>query len=125
MTGPNTGLGHNSMIGMIESQARYVLQALRTLRAHELASLECRPERQDAFNAWLARRMPRMVWASGCKSWYLDERGKNTTLWPGLATAFRARTRRFRVADDYVLRFRDRARADPHPAHVASPAGAR
>lgn len=122
MTGPNTGLGHNSMIAMIESQARYALQALRTLRAHELASLECRRERQDAFNAWLTRRMAKMVWASGCKSWYLDEHGKNTTLWPGLATAFRARTRRLRLAD-YVLRVGERGQR--HPATVAAHAGVR
>jgi cation diffusion facilitator CzcD-associated flavoprotein CzcO len=109
MTGPNTGLGHNSMTVMIEGQAGYILQALRLLRDRDLASLECRRERQDVFNAWLARRTATTVWASGCKTWYLDERGKNTTLWPGLATAFRARTLRLRVAD-YVLGHRDPSR---------------
>jgi cation diffusion facilitator CzcD-associated flavoprotein CzcO len=99
MTGPNTGLGHNSMIVMIEGQARYVREAICLLRDRGLASLEPRRDVQAAYNAWLARRHARTVWSSGCASWYLDARGKNTTLWPGFATAFRARTARLRPGD--------------------------
>jgi hypothetical protein len=102
MTGPNTGLGHNSMIVMIEGQARYVREAICLLRDRGLASLEPRHDVQAAYNAWLARRHARTVWSSGCSSWYLDARGKNTTLWPGFATAFRARTARLRL-DDFEL----------------------
>lgn len=103
MTGPNTGLGHNSMLVMIEGQARYVREAICLLRDRGLASLEPRQGAQTAYNAWLARRHARTVWSSGCASWYLDARGKNTTLWPGFATAFRARTARLRL-DDFELR---------------------
>lgn len=103
MTGPNTGLGHNSMIVMIEGQARYVREAICLLRDRGLASLEPRRDVQTAYNAWLARRHARTVWSSGCTSWYLDARGKNTTLWPGFATAFRARMARLRL-DDFELR---------------------
>jgi cation diffusion facilitator CzcD-associated flavoprotein CzcO len=103
LMGPNTGLGHNSMVVMIEGQARYAMQALRLLHGGGVASIECRQERQDAFNAWLRRRNAATVWATGCRSWYLDERGRNTTLWPGLATAFRARTLGLRLSD-YVVR---------------------
>jgi cation diffusion facilitator CzcD-associated flavoprotein CzcO len=127
MTGPNTGLGHNSMIVMIEAQARYVARAIRLIHDADGASLECRRERQDAYNAWLARRTAGTVWATGCRSWYLDERGRNVVLWPGLASAFRARTRRLDLAD-YVLRVRDlcvtsadRPRAAAPPAR--GPAG--
>jgi cation diffusion facilitator CzcD-associated flavoprotein CzcO len=120
LTGPNTGLGHNSMVVMIEGQARYVRQALRLLHANPGAAIECRRERQDAFNAWLARRTATTVWASGCRSWYLDERGRNTVLWPGLATAFRARTLRLRLAD-YVVSF---TRAAPDRLRVVAPRAA-
>jgi cation diffusion facilitator CzcD-associated flavoprotein CzcO len=99
MTGPNTGLGHNSMIVMIEGQARYVRAAICALRDRGLASLEPRRDVQAGYNAWLARRHRRTVWSSGCTSWYLDARGKNTTLWPGFATAFRARMARLRLRD--------------------------
>ncbi len=99
MTGPNTGLGHNSMIVMIEGQARYAVRAIRLLRERRLASVEVRPEAQAAYNAWLRRRLPRSVWSSGCRSWYHDERGRNTTLWPGSAAGFRARTALLRSGD--------------------------
>lgn len=99
MTGPNTGLGHNSMIVMIEGQARYVREAICLLRDRGLASLEPRHAVQAAYNDWLTRRHARTVWSSGCASWYLDPRGKNTTLWPGFATAFRARTARLHPGD--------------------------
>ena len=95
LIGPNTGLGHNSMVLMMEAQYRYVLGALRLLRRRKLRALDVRPEVQERYNARLQRRLARTVWASGCRSWYLDRNGKNTTLWPGFTFAFRARTRRF------------------------------
>lgn len=99
MTGPNTGLGHNSMLAMIEGQARYVREAICVLRERRLASLAPRQDVQRAYNAWLARRHTRTVWSTGCASWYLDANGKNTTLWPGSVTAFRARMARVRLGD--------------------------
>jgi cation diffusion facilitator CzcD-associated flavoprotein CzcO len=105
MTGPNTGLGHNSMVVMIEGQARYVAQAIRLLRQRRLAAMEVRPEVQSAYNAWLKRKIAPAVWSSGCRSWYLDDRGRNTTLWPSFATSFRTRTARLR-AEDFQLRRR-------------------
>lgn len=99
IVGPNTGLGHNSMIVMIEGQARYARRAIERIRDRALAAIEVRPEVQTAYNAWIQRRNARTIWASGCKSWYLDERGRNTTLWPGFASAFRVKTASLRTSD--------------------------
>lgn len=98
LVGPNTGLGHNSMIYMIESQLAYVMSAVQALRRGGLRSVEVRPEAQQAYNAELQRRLAGTVWASGCRSWYLDAQGRNTTLWPGFTFEFRRRTRRFDTA---------------------------
>ena len=105
LMGPNTGLGHNSMIVMIEGQARYAREAVQLIARGGVAALEPKRATQDAYNDWLAGRAATTVWKSGCASWYLDERGRNTTIWPGLATAFRARTARLRERD-YDLRVR-------------------
>ncbi len=99
MAGPNTALGHSSMIVVIEGQARYAARAIRHLLDERLASLEVKRDVESAYNAWLQGRAAGAVWSSGCRSWYLDPHGRNTTLWPGSATAFRARTARLRLAD--------------------------
>jgi len=96
MTGPNTGLGHNSMIYMIESQARYVMDAIQTMRRAGLRAVNVDPEAQRSFNTELQARMRRTVWATGgCRSWYMAPDGSNPTLWPDFTFRFRRRTRRF------------------------------
>src|SRR4051812_648485 len=96
LVGPNTGLGHNSIVFMIESQVEYVLDAMRMMDARGVASVDVRREVQDAYNAELEDRLKDTVWSTGgCASWYLDDTGRNTTLWPGSTWPFRQRTRRF------------------------------
>lgn len=95
--GPNTGLGHNSMIVMMEAQFRYAIDALKTMRQHGIAAVDVRRDVQRRFNDSLQSRMGRTVWMSGCNSWYLDQRGRNTTLWPGFSYSFTRATRRFRL----------------------------
>lgn len=95
LIGPNTGLGHNSMVYMIESQISYILDCLRTMNKRKLGTTEVRPEIQEVFDNEMQRRMQRTVWTTGCASWYLDAHGHNTTLWPGFTFEFRRRTRRF------------------------------
>lgn len=95
IVGPNTGLGHNSMIFMIECQTRYIAGALDHLREHNLAMLEPTEAATRRYNEHLQARLAGTVWATGCKSWYLDAAGKNTTLWPGSTAEFFARTYRF------------------------------
>jgi cation diffusion facilitator CzcD-associated flavoprotein CzcO len=95
LVGPNTGLGHSSMIFMIESQVTYVLDAIRTMRKKALSSVEVRADAQARYNREIRRRLEGTVWATGCMSWYLTSTGRNTTLWPGFTFEFRLRTRRF------------------------------
>ncbi len=95
LIGPNTGLGHNSMIFMIESQINYILDCLRLIDRRKLPAVEVLPEIQEAFNKEMQQRMRGTVWTSGCASWYLDANGHNTTLWPGFTFEFRRRTRHF------------------------------
>jgi cation diffusion facilitator CzcD-associated flavoprotein CzcO len=104
--GPNTGLGHNSIIFMIECQVRYIVSALRAMKSGDYALLEPRPEVSRRYNDRLQARFDRTVWSSGCKSWYQDASGKNTTLWPGPTAEFMLRTWRFDPGD-YVMRRRD------------------
>jgi hypothetical protein len=94
--GPNTGLGHTSVVLMAEWQSRYVAQALRHMRTAGAAEIEVRAGAQDAWVDRVQRKMQRTVWlAGGCASWYLDEHGRNTTLWPDFTFRFRRALRRF------------------------------
>jgi cation diffusion facilitator CzcD-associated flavoprotein CzcO len=99
LTGPNTGLGHNSMVFIIESQVDYVMRCLERLDRRGASWMDVRHEAQRAFNDGLRRRLGRTVWASGCRSWYLDASGHNPTLWPGSTSEFWLRTRRVHEAD--------------------------
>jgi cation diffusion facilitator CzcD-associated flavoprotein CzcO len=99
IVGPNTGLGHNSMVLMIESQIAYILDAVETLRRRKLKSLDVRAETMAAFNEQIHARLDRAVWADGCSPWYLTRSGKNTTLWPGFTFEFRYKTRKLRLDD--------------------------
>jgi cation diffusion facilitator CzcD-associated flavoprotein CzcO len=98
LTGANTGLGHSSMLFMIESQLTYIIDGIGKSQAAG-GQFEVRPEVAAAYNAELQRKLPKTVWGSGCSSWYLDTEGRNLTLWPGFTFDFRRRTREFRVAD--------------------------
>ncbi|KQU35615.1 NAD(P)/FAD-dependent oxidoreductase [Rhodococcus sp. BP-149] len=96
LVGPNTGLGHTSMVFMIESQLNYVIDALNTIDKHDLGVVEVRREVQDEFNADLQTKLNKTVWLNGgCASWYLDKHGNNTTLWPDFTFEFRRITRNF------------------------------
>jgi len=95
--GPNTNLGHASIILMLESQFRLVRNAIRLLRRG--GSVEVRPEAQARDNAWVQDKLKGTVFATGCRSWYLTAEGRNTQNWPGSTLRFRLRTRRLRMAD--------------------------
>ena len=92
LVGPNTGLGHNSMVYMIESQLEFVMQHFDALDASGARAIEPREDATREYNEMIQARFPGSIWASGCASWYLDERGKNRTLFPGATFAFRSLT---------------------------------
>ena len=110
LLGPNTGLGHSSMVYMIESQVAYVIEALKEMRRRGAGTAEVRAEAVRDFNEALDRRMEDTVWSTGCSSWYLDDTGRNATLWPDWTFAFRRRAARFDAAE-YELGAGRRARA--------------
>ncbi len=94
LLGPNTGLGHNSVVFMIESQIRYVVDAIKTCDRLGAQALAPTRAAQDAFNDELQRKLVRSVWnTGGCSSWYTDEHGKNTVLWSGYTWQYWMATR--------------------------------
>ena len=112
LLGPNTGLGHNSVLLMIESQIAYLRQALAHRRRQGLATLEPTPQAQAAFIAEVDAGTDGSVWtAGGCLSWYTDDTGRNSTLWPGSVRAYQRRLARF-DAGDYATAL---PRTDPAP----------
>jgi cation diffusion facilitator CzcD-associated flavoprotein CzcO len=118
LTGPNTGLGHNSLVYMIEAQLDYLMDALSVLEQRGATRVEVRRAAQEAYNDDLQSRMGRTVWNSGgCSSWYIDANGKNTTIWPDFTWRFRRQTRRFDVpAYELTAPAPSATRAVPVPA---------
>jgi cation diffusion facilitator CzcD-associated flavoprotein CzcO len=94
MYGPNTNLGHNSIIFMIECQTRYILGCIRALRERRLAWLELRRERLEAWNDKLAHELSRTVWNDTDRSWYKNAAGRITNNWSGSTIRYWWVTRR-------------------------------
>ncbi|MDE8350335.1 MAG: NAD(P)/FAD-dependent oxidoreductase [Acidocella sp.] len=103
LLGPHTALGHNSVVIMIEAQVQYIVDALTRLRGRGLPAMAVTPPAQTAFIDELKRKLAGTVWQDGgCASWYKDEHGFVSTIWPGSAASYQ---RALRAADlrDYQL----------------------
>lgn len=96
LAGPNTGLGHNSIIFMIEAQLHHVRGALIDRRRRGVAATTVRRDAVDRFYTEVQRRLGHTVWTTGCSSWYRSADGQVDTLWPGTTIEYWFRTRRFR-----------------------------
>ncbi|MGH3961297.1 flavin-containing monooxygenase [Mycobacterium sp.] len=100
LLGPNTGLGHNSVVFMIESQIHYVAEAIAACDRLDAQALAPTRAAQDRFNDELQRKLAGSVWNSGgCSSWYLDEHGNNPVLWGGYTWQYWAGTRALKPAE--------------------------
>jgi cation diffusion facilitator CzcD-associated flavoprotein CzcO len=109
LLGPNTGLGHNSVVFMIEAQIRYVADAMRVVETAGGQSIEVRKGAQERFNAEIQRKLADGVWTKGgCASWYLDSQGVNRTIWPGFTWRYWLQTR---AVDPAAYEVVDRRRA--------------
>lgn len=97
--GPNTNLGHSSIIYMLESQFNYVIGCLEALRRHGLRYIDVKPEAQYAFNAHIQEEASETVWSRGCTSWYHTAEGKQTNNWPGYTFSYRRLTRKPMLSD--------------------------
>ena len=102
LVGPNTGLGHSSMVFMIERQVDYVMQALDLLDTESAAYVDVREPRQDRFVDWAQNRLSGSVW-QGCNSWYIDENGRNFTIWPHFTWKYWLATRKLRRSEYDVV----------------------
>ncbi len=110
--GPNSGLGHSSVVLTAEAQAEHVANALAFMRETGATSVEPRAEAQAAFVADVDRMSVGSAWTSGCESWYLDRTGRNAAIWPGSVGAFRRRVEPF-DPHEYTIRLPDGTPAMP------------
>jgi len=102
--GPNTGLGHNSVLHMMESQMTYILQYLTLLEnSGDTAYLDIQEAIQKAYNENLQKQFDGTVWASGCRSWYMNKNGLNTTLYPRLTVQYRKETEKINKNDYQII----------------------
>jgi len=94
LMGPNTGLGHSSMIFMIEAQIRFAIRCIEAIDRRGALFAEVRSDAQREFNDGLQPRLQAAVWSSGCSSWYLDHNGRNSAQWPGFTFEYWLETAR-------------------------------
>jgi len=100
LLGPNTGLGHNSVVFMIESQIHYVAQAISAVDKAGVEALAPTRSAQDGFNDELQEKLSHSVWnTGGCSSWYLDAHGKNRVLWGGYTWQYWLTTRKLKRSE--------------------------
>jgi hypothetical protein len=100
LLGPNTGLGHNSVVYMAEVQARWIYKAIEHMDRTGLEAVDVTAEAQRSWNDAIQARMPGTVWLEGgCSSWYLDANGLNTSLWPDFSFRFAQAMRNFDPAE--------------------------
>ena len=99
LVGPNTGLGHNSIVFMIECQVNYTIKCLDLLKEKQADWLDVNAEAQQAFNEDVQERLEGTTWTSGCVSWYQQADGRNFALWPGSTWRYWLETRTPRDAD--------------------------
>ncbi|MEU3512229.1 NAD(P)/FAD-dependent oxidoreductase [Streptomyces longwoodensis] len=101
--GPNSGLGHSSMVYMIEAQAEHVRNAIRALHVSGSTSIEVNRRTHDTYNADLDRKLAKSVWElGGCRTFYHDAHGRNATIYPDWTFRFRRQAVRWRP-DAYHL----------------------
>ncbi len=100
VTGPNTGLGHTSMIFMMESCFNYVIKAMPHILNAQTNFINTKEDVQNKYNKQIQKRLKKTIWMTGgCNSWYLNKDGINTTLWPGSTVEYRVVTSRFNPKD--------------------------
>jgi len=97
-------LGHNSVLHMMESQMTYILQYLTLLEnSGDTAYLDIQEAIQKAYNENLQKQFDGTVWASGCRSWYMNKNGLNTTLYPRLTVQYRKETEKINKNDYQII----------------------
>lgn len=106
LTGPNSGLGHNSIILMIEAQVDYIIGCIQAMQGRGAKTIDVKPAAADRFDRQTQAGLDGSVWHAGCKSWYVGADGRNYTLWPNSTLKFR-RDMRVVDAEDFVFQEKD------------------
>ena len=102
--GPNTNLGHNSIVYMLESQIHYTLKSIKLLNKKGIKYLNIRQNKHDSFNERIQKQVKNTVWEKGCESWYKTEEGKNTINWPDFTFKYRHKTRNVKLKDYHIIK---------------------
>lgn len=99
MYGPNTNLGHNSILFMIECQTRYIIECVRAISDPGTKYLDLHPDVARAFNRELHRHLQGSAWAQTARTWYKNREGKIVNNWGRTTTRYWWRTRRVDFTD--------------------------
>ena len=103
LAGPNTGIGHTSLVVMIEAQFSYVMDAIKKMKQQNIHYIDVKETVQTAFCKTMQDKMVGTAWTSGCNSWYLSDSGKNFTIWPDYTYNFIRQTKHINLADYQVV----------------------
>jgi cation diffusion facilitator CzcD-associated flavoprotein CzcO len=96
VVGPNTGLGHSSMILMIEAQVNLVIESIKALKQKNARFIDLKRDALVEYNKDIQQKLSKTVWQNGgCVSWYQMKNGKNVTLWPGFTFTFMKKTKKW------------------------------
>ncbi len=100
MLGPNTALGHNSVVFMIEQQTKFIIRMLDEMDKRGAVAAEATLPAQTEFNKEIQKLVEKGIWTQGgCTSWYLDSHGKNRTIWPKFTFQYWWETRKVEATD--------------------------
>ncbi len=110
--GPNTNLGHNSIIFMIECQANYIAQCAKKMRKNDILYMDVKDEAQEKYNEKVQEDNKNSVYATGCTSWYKTKDGKVTNNWANHTFYYWWKTRRPRFGE-FTCRARDKDPGQP------------
>jgi hypothetical protein len=97
--GPHTGLGHNSIIFMIEAQVDYIIKCIQLVKDKGVDYLDVKPAAMTRFLNEVTQALKGTVWSSGCKSWYQTAEGINFAIWPNSTWKYWLQTRSINQAD--------------------------
>lgn len=104
LLGPNTALGHNSVLVMIEAQLKYIVEALIYMHEKSIRAMAVKRSVSDRFNQEIQSKLKNTVWqVGGCHAWYQDSKGNNTTIWPGFTWTYDLLLRKFDHANYDVV----------------------
>lgn len=99
LMGPNSTVAHTSATLMSEAQVNYVVDAVKNMKRHDISRFDVKPDVVDRFNAEVQEAIRKGIWSAGCNSWYIDENGRNTAVWPFSIPNYKKRADSFKLSE--------------------------